>query len=326
MVVKEKYGEKLECLILDKISLLPGDITFHNLGLKDSTLEELFGEVEIVINLAATTDFDGRYDIALGINTIGAANVFNFSKKCSKLRVFLHVSTAYVCGEKEGVIVETPLKVGDTPGLDIEMERKVVEDKLKHLQALNASQKYISSIMKDLGSLRARKYGWPNTYCFTKAMGEMLLGELKAEKVPLLIIRPTIITSTFKQPFPGWIEGVRHVDSFIIGYGKGKMTCFPGNPQTIIDLIPADIVVNVMIASMAAHATDTHMVYHVGSSMWNPVEYGRLQEYGLRFFTEQPWMKRRRDGTPAPIVVRRGTQLCTKKYTKIHATPLLASP
>lgn len=55
---------------------------------------------------------------------------------------------------------------------------------------------------------RAKMYGWPNTYVFTKAMGEMLVGTLK-EKLSIVIVRPTIITSTYKEPFPGWVEGVR---------------------------------------------------------------------------------------------------------------------
>lgn len=55
---------------------------------------------------------------------------------------------------------------------------------------------------------RAARYGWPNTYVFTKAMGEMLVGQLK-ENLPLVILRPTIISSTYKEPFPGWVEGVR---------------------------------------------------------------------------------------------------------------------
>lgn len=51
-------------------------------------------------------------------------------------------------------------------------------------------------------------YGWPNTYVFTKAMGEIFLGRLK-ENLPLVIIRPTVVTSTYKEPFPGWIQGFR---------------------------------------------------------------------------------------------------------------------
>lgn len=51
-------------------------------------------------------------------------------------------------------------------------------------------------------------YGWPNTYVLTKAMGEMLVDELK-ENLSVVTIRPTIVTSTYKQPFPGWAEGIR---------------------------------------------------------------------------------------------------------------------
>lgn len=56
--------------------------------------------------------------------------------------------------------------------------------------------------------IRAKLYGWPNTYVFTKAMGEMLVEQLKGN-LSVVIIRPTIVTSTLKEPFPGWAEGVR---------------------------------------------------------------------------------------------------------------------
>lgn len=57
---------------------------------------------------------------------------------------------------------------------------------------------------------RAKVYGWPNTYVFTKAMAEMLVGELKGD-MPVVILRPTIVLSTYKEPIPGWAEGVRYV-------------------------------------------------------------------------------------------------------------------
>lgn len=47
------------------------------------------------------------------------------------------------------------------------------------------------------------------THVFTKkAMGEMVVEHLKGN-LCVVIIRPTIITSTFKEPFPGWVEGLR---------------------------------------------------------------------------------------------------------------------
>jgi hypothetical protein len=49
-------------------------------------------------------------------------------------------------------------------------------------------------------------------------MGEMLL-EQKREDLPVVIIRPTMVTSTYQDPFPGWIEGARyapHVNILVI--------------------------------------------------------------------------------------------------------------
>ena len=34
-----------------------------------------------------------RFDVALDINTKGAARIINFAKKCKKLKLYVHVST-----------------------------------------------------------------------------------------------------------------------------------------------------------------------------------------------------------------------------------------
>ncbi|KAI5577668.1 hypothetical protein BDE02_09G129100 [Populus trichocarpa] len=79
-------------------------------------------------------------------------------------------------------------------------------------------------------------------------MGEMLLMHFK-DDLPLAIIRPTIVSSTYKDPFPGWIEGLRNIDGLIAGHGKGNLKCFISNPKSAIDVIPADMVVNAIIVA-----------------------------------------------------------------------------
>lgn len=37
----------------------------------------------------------------------------------------------------------------------------------------------------------------------------MLIETLK-ENVSVVIVRPTMVTSTYREPFPGWVEGVRY--------------------------------------------------------------------------------------------------------------------
>ncbi|KAK9126432.1 hypothetical protein Scep_015278 [Stephania cephalantha] len=219
-VLREKYGLRsaFEYFISDKLTAVAGDISLKDLGLKDSHIKEQL------------------YDIALGTNTMGAKHVLDFGKKCLKLEMLLHVSTAYVCGEKSGIILEEPFKVEETlngtSGLNIEEELKLMNKKLNELQAQGLEK----TAMEELGLKRARMFGWPNTYVFTKAMGEMVIGKFR-ENLPIVILRPTIITSTFKEPFPGWIESFRTIDSFCGVYGNGKMTFFLGNPDSILDVV-----------------------------------------------------------------------------------------
>ncbi|KAJ8767861.1 hypothetical protein K2173_020801 [Erythroxylum novogranatense] len=304
-LLKEKLGANLNSFMSEKTVLVPGDISRDDdLGVEDSNLREvMWNELDVVVNLAATTNFDERYDVALGINTLGAKHVLCFAKKCVKLKSFVHVSTAYVAGEKAGLILETPYQMGETlngvTGLDIEEEKRLVEEKLDQIQATGAKGEEIKEIMRDMGIDRAKFYGWPNTYVFTKAMGEMLVGQLK-EEMPVVIIRPTIVTSTYKEPFPGWAEGARTIDAIAVGYGKGRLTCLLGDANTIIDAIPADMVVNSIIVAMTAHANQpSYEIYQVGSSVRNPLTYSSLQDFGFRYFSKKPWIGK--DGKPVKV-------------------------
>ncbi|XP_059627502.1 fatty acyl-CoA reductase 3-like [Cornus florida] len=323
-VLKEKLGANLNSFISGKVIPVAGDITCEkNLGVEDINLvEEMWREVDIVVNLAATTNFDERYDVSLGLNTLGAKHVMNFTKKCVKIKLLLHVSTAYVSGEREGLILENSYRLGETlngaSGLDIDKEKEVMEERLNELRAEEASEKTITRAMKDLGFERARLYGWPNTYVFTKAMAEMFLGHWK-ENLPLVILRPTIVTSTYKEPFPGWVEGVRTIDSLALGYGKGRITCFLGDLDSVVDAIPADMVVNSMIVAMAAYANQpSEIILQVGSSVANPVTFTCLQDCAFSYFTKNPWIGK--DGKPVNVgkVKVLSTMASFHRYMTIH--------
>ncbi|KAK2424135.1 fatty acyl-CoA reductase [Trifolium repens] len=304
-LLKENHGTKFNSFIFEKLTIISGDISQEGLDLKASILEEICNQTNIIVNLAATTKFDERYDVALNINTLGVKHVLSFAKKCVKLEVLIHVSTAYVCGERGGLILEDPHRFGvsinGVSGLDIDMEKKLVEQKLNKLQAEGATEKDIEVVMKDLGMKRATAYGWPNTYAFTKAMGEMLV-ETSKENMSVVIVRPTIVTSTYREPFPGWVEGLRTIDSIIVAYGKGKLTSFMADLDAILDVIPADMVVNAIIVAMMAHAnqpSDDHIIYHIGSSIRNPITYRIFREYNFKYFTEKPWINN--DGKPIHV-------------------------
>ncbi|KAK8683354.1 hypothetical protein V6N13_039416 [Hibiscus sabdariffa] len=306
-VLRRKWGSEFNHSVLSKIVAVAGDISFENLGVKDFMLrQKMWNEIEIIVNVAATTDFYERYDVALDINTFGVLNVLNFGKKCDKVKLFLHVSTVYVCGEQTGIILEKRFYMGETlketSNLNIIEERRNAEEKLDQLRHQSLSDEALTIEMKEFGLKRAKLNGWPNTYVFTKAMGEMLLGKFKGE-FPLVIVRPSMITSTYKQPFPGWIEGLRTIDIVIMGYGKGELTCFPGNLNSALDVemktmrqIPVDMVVNAMVVAMevhyANHQYSREIIYHVSSSLQNPMKYSDIQKFAYCYFTKNPWVDR----------------------------------
>lgn len=72
---------------------------------------------------------------------------------------------------------------------------------------------------------RAKLYGWHDTYSFTKAMGEMVIDSMR-ENIPIVIIRPSIITSSYEQPFPGWIQGLRYLILVSFGFQISRVKYF----------------------------------------------------------------------------------------------------
>ncbi|XP_078154590.1 uncharacterized protein LOC144549710, partial [Carex rostrata] len=53
--------------------------------------------------------------------------------------------------------------------------------------------------------------GRPNTYTFTKAVAEHCVNENRGQ-LPVAIARPSIVTASFKEPFPGWIDSFNATD------------------------------------------------------------------------------------------------------------------
>ncbi|KAI3791816.1 hypothetical protein L2E82_05679 [Cichorium intybus] len=61
-VLKEKYDTNLQKFLAEKVIPVAGDITCENLGVKDSSLrEEMWRDVDVVVNAAASTNFHERY-------------------------------------------------------------------------------------------------------------------------------------------------------------------------------------------------------------------------------------------------------------------------
>ncbi|KAK3136330.1 hypothetical protein QOZ80_5BG0431860 [Eleusine coracana subsp. coracana] len=308
--LQQIHGTDYNSFVERKLVPVAGDISSTNLGIVPELANEIAEQVDVIVNSAGNTNFHERYDVAMDINTLGAFRIMSFAHNFRRLKLFLHVSTAYVNGERQGVALEKPFCLGDTissePGsseyktalLDIENEIKLAFNSRRHSDGSQFHKE-----MKDLGLQRAKLYGWQDTYVLTKAMGEMVINSIRGE-IPVVIIRPSIIESTMKEPFPGWIQGSRMVDPVVLGCGKGLIRSFLGDPDCILDVIPVDMVVNTMLATIAKHATQDLAagmhVYHVASSTVNPLTLGDTFMYINQHFKQSPLI----DKAGNPIVVQ----------------------
>ncbi|KAK3406945.1 hypothetical protein EUGRSUZ_K03070 [Eucalyptus grandis] len=268
--LQQKYGEGYTNFMLNKLVPVKGDIREMNMGIGDNLLCQITQEVDVIINSAANTTLDERYDAALVANAIAPSRLLCFAKKCRKLSLFLHLSTTFVNGERPGILMEKAFQMGESridsstqSKLDVHHEINLVSDLIETLPPNEVPQK-----LKEVGLARARMYGWQNVYQMTKAMGEMMINAGRG-RVPVVIVRPSVIESTFREPFPGWIQGYGVLDPLILSYGKGRLPGFLVNPDTVMDVVPADLVANVIIAAMAKHGTAASPginVYHAVSS------------------------------------------------------------
>lgn len=55
----------------------------------------------------------------------------------------------------------------------------------------------------------------PNTYTLTKQMAEQIVVDYYG-KLPVCIVRPSIVTAANQEPFPGWIDNVYGITGNIL--------------------------------------------------------------------------------------------------------------
>lgn len=300
--MRQIHGKSYQSFMLSKLVPVVGNVCENNIGVDEVAADFMSKEINVIVNSAANTTFDERYDVALDINTVGPAQLMRFAKQCQKLKLFVQISTAYVNGQRQGMILEKPFCIGESitseslPKLSIEDEINLVSETKEAAEDASVIQG-----MKELGMQRAKKFGWQDTYVFTKALGEMMVDTLRGH-VPVVVIRPSVIESTYREPFPGWMEGNRMMDPIILHYGKGTLTGFLVDPNGVLDVVPADMVVNATLAAIAKHGAAGKQecnIYHVASSVVNPLFFGDLAKLLYQYFISSPL----EDSTGSPIHV-----------------------
>lgn len=110
-VLKVMGQANFKQMIRDRIVPVAGDLTKDNLGMSVEDRQMLVQELDIIINCAASVNFDDPLLDALQINYFGCLRVLQLAKECHKLKTLTHVSTAYVNSDRRGFIEEKIYKL-----------------------------------------------------------------------------------------------------------------------------------------------------------------------------------------------------------------------
>ncbi len=291
-------------------SVLQGDITNPLLGIEPARLEALRGKIDLIINCAGLVSFNPSLELGLNVNTIGVRNVVDACRALGARLV--HVSTAFVVGNRSGLVFEDEEIRGYFPkrealdGRDFSLEQELLDcqklaarlremaedraltstfrqraidrlteegrdcndEKALRLAVGRERKLWLTNELTRAGMERAQHWGWPNTYTYTKSLGEQVIAGTPA--LHYAIVRPSIVESALRYPFPGWNEGFTTSAPLAFAGIKGPRG-IPAGEKTILDIIPVDLAA-AAILGIAAHslAEPDRRVYQLASGDVNP--------------------------------------------------------
>ena len=266
-------------LLEQRVEVIEGDLP---------NVPALPADLDIVVHCAGDVSFDPPIDQAFTTNVVGTQALLERMLEAvtgedgtrSKVPHYVHISTAYTAGRRRGAIPEAPhehtvdYRVETEAGLrmrdQLEAEsrtperlaalRKLAEREHRQAGYLTTAAdterrrlEWVEAELVKAGTERARSLGWTDVYTFTKALGERVVVEVGAD-IAVSIVRPAIVESSWKHPYPGWIEGFKMAEPLILAYGRGELPDFPASPDSVLDIVPCDYVVNAIVAVCATTA------------------------------------------------------------------------
>ena len=91
-----KEQPELFKIVKERVVPVNGDLATEGLGLEPAIRRQLCEEVEVILNSAASVNFDDPIRDAMQINYFGAKRILELAQNCKNLIALHHVSTCYV--------------------------------------------------------------------------------------------------------------------------------------------------------------------------------------------------------------------------------------
>ncbi|RYZ35613.1 MAG: AMP-dependent synthetase, partial [Myxococcaceae bacterium] len=115
----------------DKCTVLDGDITDPWVGLEEADVARMTGQVHAIVNCAGLVSFNPSLEVGLNVNTHGVKNAVQLALRWKV--PLIHMSTAFVAGNRSGLVFEDEQVAGYFPkmeemdGRDFSLEQELVD-------------------------------------------------------------------------------------------------------------------------------------------------------------------------------------------------------
>ncbi|MCO5169958.1 MAG: AMP-binding protein [Planctomycetes bacterium] len=320
--LRDVHGMGLLEFLRAKITVLRGDLAQPLAGLSADDLRTATEGLDLVVHCAGLVDFVPPLDKALSANVDGTLHTLELARRAGEGRAaFLHVSTCFVCGLKPGVHPED-LDLREFPNrkqasfegfdatVELEHARRIVT-RLKTEEGLDPrvqaelwdeadgsprrakrlADTRVKRRLIEAGLERAEAWGWPNTYTYTKALAERLVAAAGGIG-PATIVRPAVVESALRYPFPGWNQGI-NTSAPLVWMNANGQRYWPTTDDFFLDVIPVDLVCNALVTIGAAAldhspARPLKKVYQLGTSDKNPFAMRRVVELASLVYSKKP--------------------------------------
>ena len=265
--LREQLGTRFDKFIEEKIVIVPGDITIEGL-VGDGVDPIKRGALDAVVHCAGMVNFEASLEKAISVNTIGVANVIEYCKKHDA--AMMHVSTCYAAGVADGHRYEDDIAENWCPigkrNFNLQREIREVQATVARIEAESRDQlrqaelsgdddleppseddsqngevqpvadgrrkRWVEERLKEVGKARALSWGWPNTYSYTKSLGEQLVFA-ERNRLDVTVVRPAVIESSLADPFPGWNQGVNTSAPLLYLSGNGYRF-YPASAELVL--------------------------------------------------------------------------------------------
>ncbi len=255
------------------VRVVEGTLEHPGLALDPAARDAITGTTTHALHAAASVEFDHPLADAARWNVAASLNLLELARACAGLERLVYVSTAYV----------TPAAGAHTSAGET-------------LAPLPAPAEELYGDILNGGARAAelfRRSGHPNTYTFTKSLAEHLL-VARSGGVPLAIVRPSIISASWRYPFPGWIDSAAGFATFVMLLGSGHLRAVVGDPDARLDLIPVDeVATRILLACNGAPPAGSepliqHAVAGVARSATVRECWTRIQDFFAVHPVERP--------------------------------------